>query len=353
MRRVAFVMEQTLGSVTHYLNLRRESDAAGDLEPLWLPVEFNSSRVPWALSGSFRARQAIENHLREVDGVFVHSITIALLSGGQFRRRPAILSTDGTPANKREMRGLYGLGEQGRISERLKRAVYRSAMRAAAGFVAWSSWARDSLVGDYGCAARDVAVIPPGVDLQQFAPGPRQDSLPRILFVGGDFPRKGGDLLLEVFRRRLRGRAELVLVTGAQVAEESGVQVHRGVSPNSEKLRSLYVSCDIFALPTRADCYPVACMEALAAGMPVVATRVGGIADLVRDGQTGHLVAGGDAEGLGDALESLVVDAAKRQTMGRLGREDAVQRFDARQNARRLFEFVRSRLPHLQQGSAE
>jgi glycosyltransferase involved in cell wall biosynthesis len=343
-KRVAFVMEQTLGSITHYLNLRRESEAMRELAPVWLPIEFSSGPLSWAITGSFQARRAIGKSLGKVDGLFIHSITIALLCGDHFRRKPTILSTDGTPANKRDMRGLYGLRPQGRLSEQLKRAVYQTVMGSAAGFVAWSSWARDSLVADYGCAAEDVAIIPPGVDLRLFAPGARGGALPRILFVGGDFARKGGDILLEVFRRRLKGCAELELVTSTSVAEESGVHIHRGVSPNSEKLRNLYASCDLFALPTRADCYPLVCMEALASGLPVVATRVGGIPDLVRDGQTGHLVPGGDEAQLGDALEALVRDPARRQAMGQLGRQDAAQRFDVRENARRLFAFVQSRV---------
>ena len=52
------------------------------------------------------------------------------------------------------------------------------------------------------------------------------NELPRILFVGGDFVRKGGDSLLKVFRERLRHKAELVLVTRAHVAEEPGVRVY-------------------------------------------------------------------------------------------------------------------------------
>jgi glycosyltransferase involved in cell wall biosynthesis len=84
-------------------------------------------------------------------------------------------------------------------------------------------------------------------------------------------------------------------------------------------------------------------MEALAAGLPIVATRVGGIPDMIREGETGHVLDVGDAGQLGDALESLVVDRAKRLKMGELSRAEAVRRFDARENARLLFEFVRSR----------
>jgi glycosyltransferase involved in cell wall biosynthesis len=214
--------------------------------------------------------------------------------------------------------------------------------RRCAGFVAWSTWTKASFVEDYGCREEDVAVIPPGIQLDQFAPGDRSHALPRILFVGGDFVRKGGDLLMDVYRKRLRGKAELVLVTRDSTgAEEPGVTVHRDVTANSAKLRELYGTCDVFALPTRADCYSVACMEAMAAGLPVVATNVGGISDIVKG--NGFVIAPDDAVALGDALETLVTDTSKRRQMGEASRAEAGRRFEARENARRLFEFVRSR----------
>src|SRR5262249_44366577 len=216
--------------------------------------------------------------------------------------------------------------------------------RSAAGFIAWSEWAKASLVQDYACRSEDICVIPPGIDLQCFRPGERSNALPRILFVGGDFARKGGDLLLDVFRKRLRGRAELDLVTPAPVECEEGVRVHHDAGANSPKLQDLYAQCDLFALPTRADCTPLAVMEALAAGLPVVAAQVGGIPDLARDGETGKLVPRDDTKSLGDALEMLIEDAGRRRAISALARAEAERRFAASANARRVFEFVRSRL---------
>jgi len=77
--------------------------------------------------------------------------------------------------------------------------------------------------------------------------------------------------------------------------------------------------------------------------MPLVATRVGGIPEIIIEGETGHLVDVDDAQALGDALERLVTQPNERRRMGELARADALRRFDARENARRLFEFVDSR----------
>lgn len=339
---IGYVMEQTLGNITHYLNLRRADSTAEMPGPLWLPVEYRESRVPWTVTGGRLARRAMLDAMPRVDGFFMHTTTLALMCVDLLRRKPTVLSTDGTPSNKRNMRAAYGLQEQGRLSERAKRTLYRNVYGRATGLVGWSNWVKHSFVEDYGYREQDVAVIPPGVDVDGFVAGDRNHELPRILFVGGDFERKGGSLLLDVFRRRLRGRAELILVTRDEVPVEPGVRVHHNVRANSPELRELYATSDLFVLPTLADCFSLVLMEALASGMPVVSTRMGGIPDIVLEGRTGHLVEPGDGAALGDAVEALVVDANRRRSMGEQGRMDALQRFDARENSRRLFDFVRS-----------
>jgi glycosyltransferase involved in cell wall biosynthesis len=342
-RTVACVMEQTLGSITHYLTLRGQEAAVKDCRLQWIPVEYRSGRLPWTITGSLLARRALRPALEGVDAIFMHTTTLAPLTVDYFRRKPTILSSDGTQLNKREMRAAYGLKPERRATEQAKRLFYSGVFSRATGFVAWSNWAKQSFVEDYGCSDKDVAVIPPGVDLEQFSSVGRNHELPRILFVGGDFVRKGGDLLLKIFRERLRGKAELMLVTRAQLPDEPGVKVYGNVQPNSEALHNLYRAADIFALPSRADCYSLVCMEALAAGLPIIATPVGGIPDLVREGRTGHLVKVDDERTLGDILESLVLDAPKRQAMGAQSRLEAEASFDARDTTRRLFEFVRAR----------
>jgi glycosyltransferase involved in cell wall biosynthesis len=344
--KIAYVMEQTLGSVTHYLNLRRHETAHDDCRPYWLPVEYRDSRMPgtpWTVTGSLAARRALKPVLSAVDGVFIHTATLAPLMVDYFRHKPVIISADGTPLNKRAMRLEYGLKPASLTMEWAKRRVYREVFARAHGFVAWSSWAKQSFVEDYGCREEDVVIIPPGVDVEQFSSPDRDHELPRILFVGGDFVRKGGDLLLKVFRQRFRGKAELILVTRDRVNDEPGVRTYRNVAPNSATLLDLYQQADIFVLPTRADCFSLVCMEAMAAGLPCVTTNVGGIPDILDDGKTGHLLDVDDAASLGDVLETLITDPARRREMGGLARAAAVAHFDAGENARKLFEFVSKR----------
>ena len=193
-------------------------------------------------------------------------------------------------------------------------------------------------------------MIPPGVDLAMWErPQPRstrEGDTVRLLFVGGDLTRKGGDLLIEA-TRRLRADAslpdvELHLVTKSTVAVEPGIHVHAGMSPNSPELIALYHSCDIFCLPTLGDCLPMVLSEAGAAGMALVSTDVGAIHEVVRDGETGLLIPPGDVEALTVALRTLVADGALRERLA-AGANALVRRdYDATANAHRIVSLLLS-----------
>jgi glycosyltransferase involved in cell wall biosynthesis len=204
----------------------------------------------------------------------------------------------------------------------------------AKAYVSWSDWAKQSLVENYGVDAAKVTVLAPGADLALFNPARREKSRPRILFVGGDFVRKGGEDLLRVFRQRLRGKAELHLVTGTDVGPEEDVFVYRGLTANSAPLLELFNTADIFALPTKADCLAMVLGEAMGASLPIITTAVGAHAEAVSNGINGFLIDGNEA--LGDALETLVDNPHRRKEMGDAGRQIAEERFDAAKNARAI-----------------
>lgn len=214
-------------------------------------------------------------------------------------------------------------------------------LHAASALVTWCEWARSSLIHDYGIDGSLITVIPPGVNLDLWPrPMPRAAVRPiRILFVGGDFVRKGGEILLQA-TPGLGSDSELHLVTKDAIQPRPGLHVYHDVVPNSELLKSLYASADIFVLPTLADCFPLVIQEAMAAGLPVIATNVGAIGEAVRDGETGILIPPNDVASLHSALHTLLCDGERRKDMGARGRAVAESRFDSAVNARKIISIL-------------
>ena len=346
-----FVLEQTLGHVTHSMNLKRSLTETEGIEARWFDVNYRPSslryRVPpvsmnWSLRGSLVARDILNSSAaKSSDAIFIHTLTIALLARGAYERTPTIISIDATPLNLDSVAAAYNHKKRPSGVEKLKLEIAKRALEPARAYVAWSEWAKRSLVNDYGVESDKVHVIAPGSDVDLFDFPKRQpNKTPRILFVGGDFVRKGGDLLLDVYRKRLRGRAELHLVTGSDLPEEEGVHVHKGLTANSPSLLELFRTADIFALPTRADCLAMVLGEAMASSLPVVTTNVGGHAEAVKPGETGCLTEPDDEEGLASALEMLIDNPSIRAEMGRASRELGQEKFDARRNAKKILNLM-------------
>ncbi len=355
--RIGFIMEQNLGHGTHYRNLLRYVAEDGRVAPVWMPIHFEATgllralplvRSNWSARASLLARQAAQRARRDgaFDALFFHTQVTALLAGSLMRAIPTIISLDATPINYDTVGQFYGHSSGGAL-ERLKFRANVRAFRQAAGLVSWCQWAKDSLINDYGVPAEKITVIPPGVDLALWPhrAQPRTASSDaqqrvKLLFVGGDFKRKGGDILLECFQRHFQERCELHLVTQEAVPQGPNLFVYNGVKPNSDTLTRLFAEADIFVFPTLADCAPVAVTEAMAASLPVISTRVGAIPEAVQQGKTGLLTDAGDGDQLRQALETLLAHPQQRLEMGQMGRRVVEAEYDAGNNARRLLDVI-------------
>jgi glycosyltransferase involved in cell wall biosynthesis len=351
--RFAFVLEQTLGHVAHTANLERALAGTAWVDGTVVKLPFEPQgpldRLPllgnWSLRASLMARSALRGRCRRcpLDAAFVHTQVAALLSVGVMRTVPTVVSLDATPVNFDDVGTAYGHRRGSALVEVAKAAVNRRAFLAAAALVTWSRLAADSLAADYGVPASRIHVVPPGVDLERFRPGDdeRPEGLVRVLFVGGDFVRKGGPDLLAA----LQGlpEAEVDVVTGSDVGPApAGVRcrVHRGLGPGDPELLALYRRADVFVLPSRGDCLPQVLAEAAASGLPLVATATGAMAELVRDGANGFLVPAGSPGELRAALRRLVERPDLRRAMGRASLELARREHDALANHRRIFDLM-------------
>ncbi|HEY7802187.1 MAG TPA: glycosyltransferase family 4 protein [Dehalococcoidia bacterium] len=321
---------------------------------MWIDVPFAPEglgalpliRRNWTLRGSLQAASRIRAEQRQApfDAMFLHTQTISLFAGGLMRAIPTLLSLDATPLNLDELGGAYNHGVGIAPVERLKRAAHRRVMRRAKHFTTWSHWAKASLVGDYGADPERVTVIHPGTNIDSFAPAGEHardaDAALQILFVGGDFIRKGGDLLLDVYGRSLRGSCELHLVTAADLPERDGVHVYRGLKPHAPELLDLYRKADVFVLPTRGDCLAVVMGEAMAASLPIITTNVGAHREAVEDGESGYVIDVDDADALEDRLQRLAADRPLAARMGRRSRTIGERRFDMAQGATQIADIL-------------
>jgi Glycosyl transferases group 1 len=199
--------------------------------------------------------------------------------------------------------------------------------RAAKLIVSTSAWAARSLRDEYPDCATEISVmptparLPPGSDgwiEERFARAHGQT--PRVLFAGGDFPRKGGFDVLRVWReRRLHERAALDVMSNWPLDAATlppGVTLHRGVAVHTDAWNALWRSADLFVLPTRDEAFGAVFQEAGAAGLPAVGTALNAVPEIVHDGVTGLLVAPGDDAGLARAIDALLASPGMRHDMG-------------------------------------
>lgn len=355
--RLGFVMEQTLGQVTHTQNFQQWVAKDRDVDPTWILITFDSAepwsatpivRNNWTLRASLQARTRVREALRtrKFDALFFHTQVTALFGHRLMAEIPSIVSMDATPLNFDTIGSPYAHRPSAvRQVEAVKNALTRRTFQRARHLVVWHKWGKQSLVDDYGAPADKVSVIPPGIDLEKWnfpRDGVAKSGPVRLLFVGGDFKRKGGDRLLQAFRERLQTvcdcQLDIVTRDAVDISGLSNVRVHRGLGPNAPALMDLCAHADLFIFPTLADVLPLAIMEALASGLPVITTTVGAITEQVEDGVTGFLIPPDDEAALADRTLRLVKDPALRHRMSVAAREAATRKFSGAQNYSQLLD---------------
>jgi glycosyltransferase involved in cell wall biosynthesis len=350
--RIGFVLSTEVGLRTHYLNWRDCLPAEAGVDPVWIVTEWwkedgrieRLPLVPRAVKARVRGQLDLSAGLRQGPFDVLYVGTDALFYGRtwQLKRQPFAITLDSTPEQLHSFGDLYRQPSRLPGAEKVKRFVRQRIYERAGAIFAWSEWAAAGVIDDYGIDPNRVHVVPPGIDVTRWAVPARADDEIHVLFVGGDFHRKGGDLLLEWADSTAHRNWHLHLVTRDVVrTSRPDVHVYNSLSSNSPQLRHLYEQASVFALPTRADCYSIASIEAMASGLPVVLAQVGGTGDIVRDGETGYLTPPGDGAAVAARLDELLADRELRQSMGAAARADVEDRYDARVNNLRAVEVMR------------
>lgn len=212
-------------------------------------------------------------------------------------------------------------------------------------FLPWSGPVRDSLVQEYGVPPDRVSVLPPSLDLERLRARRRNrpsGARPQILFLGGEFRRKGGPLLLEAFRGELARRADLHVITQSQVDPEPGVTVHHGVTALSEAWFERWNEADVFVFPSALETFGIVLLEALAFEVPAVASQAGAAVEILDRGQAGWLLEEVCPKAVGSAIREVLDDPQSARARAVRGRERVMQAYDLQRNTERLAGWLRA-----------
>jgi glycosyltransferase involved in cell wall biosynthesis len=232
---------------------------------------------------------------------------------------------------------------------RLARAIYRplgihdellNAGRVARIYT-FSNWARQ-IYADHGVRRDKVDVIYPGFDVPSLpALRPARETI-NFLFIGREFARKGGPLVVEAFKRLKESHKDisLTIVTSEpeRVKEVTGITVLPFMS--REKLYAeTYSAADVFVMPTEAEGWGFTNAEAMSFALPVISTSISAIPEIVDNGVTGFLIQPGNCDELVSAMRRLAESADLREEMGRRGRERFIASFSRDVFRSRLSDF--------------
>ena len=240
------------------------------------------------------------------------------------------------------------------------RFLYRTLASRVDGVVAVSDDTETAFRSAVGYRGSNMVVVPNGVDVERYPAPVDRDALRAQLGVGpgdhvmtmvGTFKRqKGHRFLVEAATTVTRAHPELriLLVGDGELREDIGRQVE--AAGLGERVRflgarrdvpELLAASDSFVLPSLWEGLPIALIEAMAGGLPVVATAVSGTSQVMIDGETGWIVPPGDTTALADAIVEVLEDTDRAASMGAAARERVASRFGAMTQAERLVTLFR------------
>jgi L-malate glycosyltransferase len=279
---------------------------------------------------SFRSSQAMRQSwafarwCRKRRIAIVHTVSIAANIFGQpgaaLGRVPVRI------ANRREINP-----DKTPVEIAAQRAAYAFAHKVVANSLAAAARLRLERV-----PARKIAVVPNGLDFDRFASRPPRDELRRVVVVANLRREKGHDVLLEAVPLVLRKfpDARFALAGGGPELEPLKARAEAAALSHAvtflghqEDINACLTANDIFVLPTRSEAFPNSVLEAMASAMPIVASHVGGIPELVENGHTGMLVPPGDPHSLADRICRLMTNPPFAARLGETARASAHARY--------------------------
>jgi len=364
---VAFINENTLGHASYLMPFVRRLRERPDFDVI--PHVINATPLPadlvwrahfsvrgvrkWGLDfQNARWRMTVSRFVRTeldslrarcpIDAVVANTQSVALELADLDRTIPLFVCLDAT--FEQLSRSPWFAPNRGtRLFLPITTAAIRKRERAlfarADRLLAWSESARQSFVQDYGRPREQLYVLPPSVHSSPVS-GTRTAGRARVLFIGGDFHRKGGELLLECYRKWFRDTCDLHILTQSAIPEEPGVHVHRGVQQYSAEWCEQWQSADVFVFPSRLETFGIVLLEAMSFGVPVISADVGAARELLGDGRAGWLLEERTPEAIAQALREVLADAPAARRRALEGRTIIESRFDLSRNTEQLVKWL-------------
>jgi glycosyltransferase involved in cell wall biosynthesis len=280
---------------------------------------------------------------RRIDGVFV----FAPLAASGFIDR-GLMCLAGRLLGKRVVLSLRSEIRPLKKFQRISEAFVRMVLRACHAVHCQNSIAAENLVRYYGYDERRIVVIPNWIDASQYADAAAEHARraprerPVVLFVGWMEAFKGIFELAQAARRLVeRGLSFRLVLCGDGIDYDEMVRRCRDYGlgevvefrgwVDEDRKRKALAEADLFVFPSHREGMPNAVVEAMASGLPIVTTPVGGIPCLIESGRNGLLVPPRDWEKLADAIESLLRDEPLRRKMGLENRRQIEEQQDLAQ----------------------
>ena len=214
---------------------------------------------------------------------------------------------------------------------RLQRFAYRFATR-----IVTNSPSAAAMLESEGVSPASIGVIPNGIDVGAYAPRVPRPTVREIITVANLRTEKSHETLIAAAAILRPSHPYLrfqIVGAGSRLAELKGLARAKGVDGmveflgHREDVPALLAAADLFVLPSRSEAFPNGAIEAMAAGLPVIAGAVGGLLDLIEDGRTGLLVPPCDPESLAGAIASLVDDPPRAHRLGEAARHEVTRRY--------------------------
>jgi N-acetyl-alpha-D-glucosaminyl L-malate synthase BshA len=218
-------------------------------------------------------------------------------------------------------------------------------IRKSDGITTVSQFLKDETVRDFGVAEEDIEVIPNFLDTNVYEPGKepcRRDTLAEpgekiLMHVSNFRPVKRVSDVVSVFAAVAeRMPARLIMIgdgperpRAVERAKALGVADRVVFLGKHGAVEELLPCADLFLLPSASESFGLAALEAMASGAPVIASNVGGLPEVVPNGEAGYLVESGDLEGMTDAALEILSDPDRWKAFSEAGRALAVERFSA------------------------